>query len=210
MTGFELRRNSISSLPSIERRYEVALQPLVTSTIFPRCTTRWSRPNKETKDLIMTIADHEAQHLVRQSLDRGVTVGDDLNRQRYYQFAKDAVTRKLPQLPSSSVVEDIKTKWPIHFQIADRLSRVHREVFESSTVSHIESRREFFSLLVSQATVQALFSDDILNKFYSGDGFFGPICDAAAKTFDQTITAFSESGKKVLRVLEVGAGGSFF
>jgi len=45
-----------------------------------------------------------------------------------------------------------------------------------------------------------------LNKFYSGDGFFGPICEAAAKAFDQTITAFADSGKKVLRVLEVGAG----
>ena len=62
---------------------------------------------------------------------------------------------------------------------------------------------------MSQATVQALFSDDILSKFYSRDGFFGPICEAAAKTFDQTITAFVESGKKVLRVLEVGAGKYF-
>jgi hypothetical protein len=49
-----------------------------------------------------------------------------------------------------------------------------------------------------------------LSKFYSGDGFLGPVCNAAAKTFDQTVTAFSDSGKKVLRVLEVGAGGSFF
>ncbi|KAF9650882.1 hypothetical protein BDM02DRAFT_3185038 [Thelephora ganbajun] len=189
MTGFELKRNSISSLPGIERRYEVALQPIVTSPILPRCTTHWSRPDRKTTDLIMTIADHGAQLLLRRSLDCGVTVGDDLSRQRYYQFAKDAVTRHLPPLPSSSIVEDIKTKWPIHFRITNRLSHVHHEVFETST-----------------ATVQALFSDDILNKFYNRDGFFGPICEAAAKTFDQTITTFVNSGKKVLRVLEVGAG----
>lgn len=54
--------------------------------------------------------------------------------------------------------------------------------------------------------MQALFSDDIMNKFYGGDGFFGPICEVAAKVFDQTVTAFANSGKKVLRVLEVGAG----
>lgn len=89
----------------------------------------------------MTIADHEAQRLLCQSLDRGVTVGDDLNRQRYYQFAKDAAMRHLPPLPSPSVVEDIKTKWPIHFQISDRLSHVHHEVFETSTVSLIKSMR---------------------------------------------------------------------
>lgn len=66
-----------------------------------------------------------------------------------------------------------------------------------------------FSFVVSQATVQALFADDILNKFYGEEGFFGPICEAATKSFDQTITAFAESGKKVLRVLEVGAGKRF-
>ena len=140
MTGLELKRNSTSSQPAIEHRYEVTLQPIVTSTVLPRCTARWSRPNKETTDLIMTIADHEAQLLLRRSLDHGVTVGDDLNRQRYYQFAKDAATRHLPSLPSPSIVEDIKAKWPIHFQIADRLSRVHHEVFETSTVSLLKLR----------------------------------------------------------------------
>lgn len=83
----------------------------------------------------MTIADHEAQSLLRQSLDRGVIAGDDLDRQRYYQFAKEATTRQLQPLPSASVVEDVKAKWPIHFRIIDRLSRVHHEVFKTSTVS---------------------------------------------------------------------------
>jgi len=135
MTGFELKRNSTSSLPGIERRYEVALQPVVTLTVLPRCPDHWSRLNKGTTDSIKTIADHEAQLLLRQSLDRGVTVGDDPNRKRYYQFAKEAVTRPLPPLPSSSVVEDIKGKPPIHLQIVERLNRVHHEVFETSTVS---------------------------------------------------------------------------
>ena len=93
----------------------------------------------------MTIADHEAQLLLRRSLDCGVTVGDDFSRKRYYRFAKDAITRHLPLLPSSSVVEEIKAKWPIHFQIADRLSRVHRDVFETSTVSlYLSMYREVF------------------------------------------------------------------
>lgn len=145
MTGFELRRNSTSSLPGVDRRYEVASQPIVTSTVLPRCATHWSRPNKETSNLIMTIADHEAQLLLRQSLDRGVVVGDDLNRQRYHQFAKDATTRHLPPLPSPSVVADIKTKWPIHFQITERLSRVHQDVFKTSTVSmYLLQHREVF------------------------------------------------------------------
>jgi len=135
MTGFELKRNSTSPFPSIGRRYEVALQPVVPPTVIPRCPTHWSRPDKETADLIVTLADHEAQLLLRRSLDHGVIVGDDLNRQRYYQFAKDAIARRLQPRPSPAVVEEIKTKWPIHFQIVDRLSHVHHDVFETSTVS---------------------------------------------------------------------------
>lgn len=137
MTGFKIKRNSVSSFPSIERRYEVALQPVVTSTLLPR-TAQWTRPDKETANLMMNIADREAQSLIRRTLDCGVTVGDDLNRQRYYQFAKEAVARHLPPLPSSCVVEDIKAKWPIMFQIIDRFSCVHGEVFETSTVSPIK------------------------------------------------------------------------
>ena len=135
ITGLELRRNSTSSLPDVEHRYEVVLQPIVTTTVLPQCKSYWTRPDKETVNSILTVADHEAQLLLSQSLDRGVTVGDDLNRKRYYQFAKAAAARRLPQLPPPSVVENIKAKWPIHFQIIDRLSRVHRKVFETSTVS---------------------------------------------------------------------------
>ena len=149
VTGFELKRNSISSLPEIERRYEVVLQPIVTPVVLPRCPTHWSRPDKESADLIKTIADHEAQLLLRQSLDRGVTVGDDIDRQRYHQFAKDATTRYLPPLPSPSIVEEVKRKWPIYSQIVDRLSRVHREVFKTSTVSRYLSRSHEVILICS-------------------------------------------------------------
>jgi hypothetical protein len=139
MTGFELKRNSTSLPPGIVHRYEVALQPLVVSTVPPRFPRCWSRPDKETATLIMTVADHEAQLLLRQSLDDHVTVGDDLSRQRYYQFAKDAARRPLPPLPPPSVVKNIMTKWPIHFQIIDRLRRVHREIFANSMVSPFET-----------------------------------------------------------------------
>ena len=149
MTGFELKRNSTSFLPDIERRYEVVLQPIVTPVVLPRCATHWSRPDKEIADLIATIADRETQLLLRQTLDRGVTVGDDIDRQRYHQFAKNATTRYLPPLPSPSIVEDIKRKWPIRFQIVDRLSRVHREVFKTSTVSRYLSRYHEVILICS-------------------------------------------------------------
>jgi len=48
-----------------------------------------------------------------------------------------------------------------------------------------------------------------MNKFYSKDGVMGPSCEAATKIFEETITAFANSGKKVLRILEIGAGKFF-
>lgn len=53
--------------------------------------------------------------------------------------------------------------------------------------------------------MQALFADDVMTQFY-GDRLFGETCSRAASTFDETITALAVSGKRVLRVLEVGAG----
>ena len=66
-----------------------------------------------------------------------------------------------------------------------------------------------FSFATLQENVQALFPDDILIKFHTSHRFFGPVCEAAAETFHQTVTASADSGKKLLRVLEVGASNLF-
>ena len=49
-----------------------------------------------------------------------------------------------------------------------------------------------------------------MNRFYSKEATFGPVCEVTAKVFDQTISTFANSGKKVLRVLEIGAGEQIF
>ena len=62
-----------------------------------------------------------------------------------------------------------------------------------------------FSNLDCQATVQALFADDVMTQLYGGP-LFRQISALATSTFDETITALAASGKRVLKVLEVGAG----
>ena len=56
-----------------------------------------------------------------------------------------------------------------------------------------------------QATVQALFADDVMTQLYGGT-LFRRISALASSAFDETITALAASGKRVLKVLEVGAG----
>ena len=53
--------------------------------------------------------------------------------------------------------------------------------------------------------MQALFADDVMTR-YHGSFLFEPVRARAAGIFDETITALAASGKRVLKVLEVGAG----
>jgi hypothetical protein len=55
--------------------------------------------------------------------------------------------------------------------------------------------------------VQALLTDNIMSGYYSTeDGFFKPVCEQATQIFDDFISALYKQGKRVIRVLEVGAG----
>jgi len=75
----------------------------------------------------------------------------------------------------------------VYFEVANRIAQVHKHVFKSSAPA-----------------VQALFSDDIMQKFYTS-GYFGPICEQAVELFQKNISTIARHGKRVIRVLEVGA-----
>ena len=45
-----------------------------------------------------------------------------------------------------------------------------------------------------------------MTRLYSGENFLGPVCEAAAHHFNGTLDALYAQGKRVVRVLEVGAG----
>jgi hypothetical protein len=47
-----------------------------------------------------------------------------------------------------------------------------------------------------------------MQKFYSS-GWFAPICELAVEVFQKQISAIAQQGKRVIKVLEVGAGVFF-
>ena len=53
--------------------------------------------------------------------------------------------------------------------------------------------------------MQPLFTDDVM-ALSQGSYLLDPIRARAASAFDKTIPALATSGKRILRVLEVGAG----
>jgi hypothetical protein len=57
-----------------------------------------------------------------------------------------------------------------------------------------------------QAAVETLFSDDIMARFYSREGFTGRPLEYLAQAFDEILDSFSRNGKRALNILEIGAG----
>jgi hypothetical protein len=47
-----------------------------------------------------------------------------------------------------------------------------------------------------------------MQNFY-GSGWFTPICELAVEVFQKQISAIARQGKRVIKVLEVGAGMVF-
>ncbi|KAF9653249.1 hypothetical protein BDM02DRAFT_3182788 [Thelephora ganbajun] len=190
MNEFELRKNTVEPTPHVNCRYEMILQPILAGALSPRLDRTWAREreDKAKRNSFLRTLDRLAYEMLQKSLDEEIQVGEKIDRKRYEEFARRVVARSDPPAPISHDVEAMKKEWPAPFEIMGRLSKVHKGVFSSST-----------------ATVQALFADGVLNRFY-GDFLFGEICSRAATAFGETITAFAASGKRVLRVLEVGAG----
>ncbi|KAJ7676078.1 hypothetical protein DFH06DRAFT_977335, partial [Mycena polygramma] len=54
--------------------------------------------------------------------------------------------------------------------------------------------------------VNALYSDDLMAKFYSKDSQTSDVCIEATKAFGDVLSALNKAGKKVIKILEVGAG----
>lgn len=58
----------------------------------------------------------------------------------------------------------------------------------------------------STAAVEILFSDDIMSRIYEHPPFVGPVFDATVEHFIRLVKEANNAGKRVIRVLEVGAG----
>jgi fatty acid synthase len=61
-------------------------------------------------------------------------------------------------------------------------------------------------MLMSAVAVEVLFHDDIMSKIYEHPPFVGPVFDQTVARFVQLVENAVFTGKRVVRVLEVGAG----
>ncbi|KAJ7505787.1 hypothetical protein B0H11DRAFT_1707695, partial [Mycena galericulata] len=101
------------------------------------------------------------------------------SRHRYLEFAKRVSATATPVDVDPLVVQALRERWPNHFEITQR---------------------------VAARAVNALYSDDLMAKFYSKDSQTSDVCIEATKAFADVLSTLRKAGKKVIKILEVGAG----
>ena len=136
MNEFELRKNTMDSGPHVDRRYEMILQPVLPNALSPRLEPTWTREreDKTKRTNLLQILDRLAYEMLQKSLEEDVQVGEEIDRKRYGEFARNAVARSDPPAPISHDVEAMKQALSAPFEITERVANVHKDAFSTSKV----------------------------------------------------------------------------
>ncbi|KAJ6449449.1 hypothetical protein C8R45DRAFT_1084229 [Mycena sanguinolenta] len=173
----------------VSRRFDLIFQPVTMNVDIPVVGVFFpEREDNAEIQLLFRALDSLAVEMISTSLSQDIIVGTDDSRQRYLTFARRAL-----QHPTICVapgdLQYLRDKWPHHFEITSRISPIHSSVFETP-----------------RRAVDALYSDGLMAKFYSKANQTSNVCLEATKAFAGFIDSLRTSGKRTLKILEVGAG----
>lgn len=59
---------------------------------------------------------------------------------------------------------------------------------------------------VCQAAVSALYADDLMSRYYVEHNRLTKACEEMAQQLDKILNSLHTAGKRVVRILEIGAG----
>ncbi|KAK1215285.1 hypothetical protein PQX77_022103 [Marasmius sp. AFHP31] len=117
------------------------------------------------------------------------------DRKRYLDWA---IERTSELSPASVVrIEDVsqalKERYAPLFELTQRVGEGQVDIFADS-----------------KAAVDILFRDDLMGRIYEHPPFIGTVFDETVKEFIKLVESAQKAGKRVIRVLEVGAGTGRF
>ncbi|KAG7085922.1 Type I Iterative PKS [Marasmius oreades] len=117
------------------------------------------------------------------------------DRKRYMAWALERTSGLSTTL--SKKMEDVSTvlkeKYPSLFELTQRVGERQTDIFVNS-----------------KAAVDILFRDDLMSRIYEHPPFIGNVFDETVKEFVKLVKSAIDAGKRVVRVLEVGAGTGRF
>ncbi|KAF8128037.1 hypothetical protein K438DRAFT_2141448, partial [Mycena galopus ATCC 62051] len=117
---------------SPNRRFDLVFHPVAITANIPIPPSSFpERIDKAEIDFLFETLDSLAVKMISKSLEHGVVVGQEESRRRYMDFAHRAVqTCKHVDL-CPEMLQNLREKWPHHFELTKRISAVHESVFES-------------------------------------------------------------------------------
>ncbi|KAJ7484906.1 hypothetical protein B0H11DRAFT_1163748 [Mycena galericulata] len=177
---------------AVGRRFDLLFQPLAVNAHIPALPMSFpERTDKREIQLLHETLDSLAVTIISKSLDcdRDIVIGEDESRRRYLNFARRALEKKQDTDLSPEILQNLRDKWPYHFEVTSRIAAVHESCFETS-----------------QGAVNALYFDDLMAKYYSKSNQTSNVCSEVTKAFSRILESLRTSGKKCIKILEVGAG----
>ncbi|KAK7047807.1 hypothetical protein VNI00_006135 [Paramarasmius palmivorus] len=191
---FELVQQDI---PAINERFSMIWQPraLPESRLRGHVTLEDNSPS-ELQELL-DVLDKLALGYTKRALSRlpqnfQTTLPD---RKRYMAWALEQTsgwaTESLLEMEDVSSV--MKEKYASLFELTARVGEGQPDIFANS-----------------KAAVDILFRDDLMSRIYEHPPFIGSVFDETVKQFVKLVKNAFEAGKRVVRVLEVGAGTGRF
>ncbi|KAJ6550372.1 polyketide synthase dehydratase-domain-containing protein [Mycena vulgaris] len=178
---------------TVGRRFDLIFQPLAVNANIPTIPISFpERTDKHEIKLLYETLDCMAVAIISKSLGHGVVLGEDKSRGRYLNFARQALRKVQDIHLSPDILQNLRDNWPYHFEITSRIAAVHEAVREAS-----------------QKVTNALYSDDLMAKYYSKNSQTSNVCNEAARAFSGILESLRTSGKKSIKILEVGAGPGF-
>ena len=133
---------------------------------------------------------------------------DPADRKRYLAWAQD-LTQKYGIPAALEIPLGFREKYASLLELTHRVGTGQRGMF---LVRQFCTLTRWFPDIMSASTaaVELLFRDDIMSKIYELPPFVGPVFDQTVAKFIQLVENAVLSGKRVVRVLEVGAGTGRF
>ncbi|KAI0313261.1 hypothetical protein OF83DRAFT_1286326 [Amylostereum chailletii] len=187
--GFTLQQHILSPESSKIRGYELVWQPVIPGASLPSLPDKFVRPESSDAKMLYTALDALAISSIKTTLECGdLDVGPTIDRERYH----DVMTKsreRVVSLPSAEDLELAKSRWPTYFEVTERIERANKAIVKNSS-----------------AAVDALYSDDIMTRFYGPVSLYHTTCELAKDTFINALASLRRCGKRFVRVLEVGAG----
>ncbi|KAF7371227.1 Polyketide synthase [Mycena sanguinolenta] len=181
--GLRVRRPSVHSRV-IRRRLDLNLQPVSLRTADNSTASYSYRERQSDEAALYAILDSLAVQMICKSLQKNIVV----SRRRYFDFAQISLRKNASEI-SDSVASEIRTKYPFHFEVTQRIADLHESVFQSS-----------------QPAINALYSDDLMPRFYISNSQTSTVYPEAVRAFSSLIDCLQAGGKHALNILEVGAG----